>query len=165
MIHVIVLVLFASQRVCQTYSYEDSTQGRNQDKRDEQKDVSVHTVCLLQTHAPYTLARFRRQTQSCVRRPTIWFAKNHLSECVFVLSELTVVFVEGSSERGAVATTYRPPVTLDQMYERLYCKDYIRLGFMATSSSQRLRGEAWRVSLVNSSYNVCKRYSASPNPI
>ena len=85
--------------------------------------------------------------------------QNFPTRCIFSsLVSLTVVFVEGSSERGAVATTCRPPVTLDQMYERLYCKDYIRLGFMATSSSQRLRGEAWRVSLVNSSYNVCKRY-------
>ena len=56
-----------------------------------------------------------------------------------------------------MVTLHKSPVTLDQMYERMYCKDYIRLGFMTSSSSQRLRGEPWRVTLVNSSYSVCKR--------
>ena len=48
---------------------------------------------------------------------------------------------------------------VERLAERAYCKDFVRMGMGSlTTHSQRQRTEPFRLSMVNTTYTVCRRY-------
>ena len=47
--------------------------------------------------------------------------------------------------------------SIDRLAERLYSKDYSRLGLGTLTGAHRTRSEGFRITMVNTSYTVCRR--------
>ena len=47
---------------------------------------------------------------------------------------------------------------IERLAERAYVQDYNRLGLGSLNNAQARRSDAFRLSLINGGYNVCKRY-------
>lgn len=79
-------------------------------------------------------------------RPTLSSSYDYIVFSVLVIDEAELAM--------AIQTDAK---NIDRLAERLYCRDYSRLGLGTLTGTHRMRSEGFRVTMVNTTYQLCRR--------
>ncbi len=88
---------------------------------------------------------------SRVNYQTEYLNYHKLKDCLFFSRNLVI------EEQEITQAIHNDAKNLDRLAERCYCRDFSRLGLGSLLHISKSRNDLFRLTLVNTSYAVCKR--------